>query len=162
MALSSPSEGIADRLGPRVLLFWAGLSIGVAFLATPAKFLAPSLSLSAALDVGRHTFRIYNLAELGLLLGCLSLGVVSKARRGWYLALALPAAVVAADALWLLPALDVRVSAILEGRGPLPASSLHTVYVAAEACKALWLLVFGFGDLLRLGAPAAAPSGGAP
>jgi hypothetical protein len=161
MALSSPSGGIADRLGPRILLVWAGLSIGVAFLATPAKFLAPSLSLSAALDVGRHTFRIYNLVELGLLLGCLSLSVVSRARRGWYLALALPAAVVAAEALWLLPALDVRVSAILEGRRPLPASSLHTVYVAAEACKALWLLGFGFGDLLR-GAPAAAPSGGAP
>lgn len=33
-------------------VLWAGLLLGVSFLATPVKFLAPSLSLPVALDVG--------------------------------------------------------------------------------------------------------------
>jgi hypothetical protein len=44
-------------------MFWLGLLIGVAFLATPAKFLAPSLSLPVALDVGRQTFYVFNKVE---------------------------------------------------------------------------------------------------
>ena len=36
--------------------FWAGIVIGVSFIATIAKFDAPSLTLPVALDVGRHTF----------------------------------------------------------------------------------------------------------
>ena len=35
---------------------WAGLVLGVSFVATPVKFLAPSLSLADALAVGRVTF----------------------------------------------------------------------------------------------------------
>ena len=46
-----------------VAMFWLGLLIGVAFLATPAKFLAPSLSLPVALDVGRQTFYVFNKVE---------------------------------------------------------------------------------------------------
>lgn len=83
----------ADRSGSQFLLIWAGLSIGVAFLATAAKFLAPSLSLPVALDVGRQTFRVYNRAELVLLAALIILGVWSKGRRDWYLVLPFPDAV---------------------------------------------------------------------
>jgi hypothetical protein len=41
-------------------ILWLGLLLGVSFLATPAKFLAPSLALPVALDVGRHTFAVFN------------------------------------------------------------------------------------------------------
>ena len=44
-------------------MLWLGLQIGVAFLATPTKFLAPSLSLPVALDVGRQTFYVFNKVE---------------------------------------------------------------------------------------------------
>jgi hypothetical protein len=64
LSLEPPS--LVDRLSLRLLLLWAGLSAGVAFLATPAKFMAPSLSLPVALDVGRHTFRVYNDVDLAL------------------------------------------------------------------------------------------------
>ena len=66
MAATSAFQGRLERLATEVYLLWAGLAIGVAFLATPAKFLALSLSLSVALDVGRHTFRVYNGVELAL------------------------------------------------------------------------------------------------
>ena len=40
-------SSVIDGLGPKLLLLWAGLAAGVAFVATPAKFLAPSLSQPA-------------------------------------------------------------------------------------------------------------------
>jgi hypothetical protein len=42
---------------------WSGLLIGVCFIATPAKFRAPSLTPPVALDVGRATFTVWNEAE---------------------------------------------------------------------------------------------------
>jgi hypothetical protein len=141
-----------ERFATKVYLLWAGLAIGVAFLATPAKFLAPSLSLTVALDVGRHTFRLYNHVELALVAGLLVLGAGSHRRGLWYLSLLGPAVIVVVQALWLIPALDLRVSAIQAGQPPSP-SSQHAVYIAAETLKVLWLLVLGFGGTLS-GSPA--------
>ena len=147
MGVSSVAPpGLVDRLSPRLLLLWAGLSAGVAFLATPVKFMAPSLSLPVALDVGRHTFRVYNEVELALLGVLVVLSAWSKTRRSRYLALAVPGAVAAAQALWLIPALDARVSAILAGGQP-PPSNLHALYIGAEMLKLAWLLSFGLADL---------------
>ncbi len=143
--MSFPRPRRIERFGARLCLLWAGLSIGVAFLATPAKFLASSLSLPVALDVGQHTFRIYNGVELALLVGLVVLGRWSTLRRRWYLALLGPGAVVLAQTFWLIPSLDLRVLAIQHGQSPLPPSQLHTVYIAAEALKVLWLLSLGFG-----------------
>ena len=130
-----------------MILLWAGLSVGVAFLATPAKFLAPSLTVPVALDVGRHTFSIYNHVELALLVALVLLGVRSKLWRRRYLALSAPGVIVVAQATWLIPALDARVAAILGGQTP-PASGLHALYIGTELAKILWLLAFGFADLL--------------
>jgi hypothetical protein len=155
------APSLVDRLGPGLLLVWGGLSIGVAFVATPAKFLAPSLPLGVALDVGRHTFRVYSHAELVLLAALLALGPWSAARRRWYLTLAGPAVIALAQAFWLLPELDGRVQAILGGGPPPAPSSLHVIYIVAEALKLLWLLGFGLGALAtREPAPAvgSAPS----
>jgi hypothetical protein len=49
-----------------ILFLWAGLSLGVASIATPAKFLAPSLPMVQVLDVGRWTFPVLALIEWGL------------------------------------------------------------------------------------------------
>lgn len=42
-----------------VSLVWAGMIVGVSGLATPAKFVAPSLNLPIALEVGRVTFQVF-------------------------------------------------------------------------------------------------------
>lgn len=143
MASRKALKGYVDRLGPQLLLIWAGFAIGVAFLATPAKFLAPSLTLPVALDVGRQTFQIYNRTELVLIVALTVLGGWSENRRHWYLALAVPGLVVMAQALWLLPALGLRVSAIEVGATHLPPSNLHWIYIAAEAVKIVSLLACG-------------------
>lgn len=161
MAISSTAPpSLLDRLSARLILLWAGFSVGVAFLATPVKFLAPSLTLPAALDVGRHTFSVYNRAELALVAVLILLGAGSRMWRRRYLALSVPGVIVAAQAAWLIPALDARVSAIIAGQTP-PASSLHALYIGAEAAKVLWLLAFGFGDLLPARRGARRHAGGA-
>lgn len=129
----------AGRWAARLALLWAGIAVGVAFVATPAKFLAPSLSLPVALDVGRQTFRVYNGLEIGLAVLAIGLALGSAARRRWLLAFAIPVFVVAAQALWMIPALDARVLMIQAGHLP-PPSPIHTIYIAAEAVKVLALL----------------------
>lgn len=49
-----------------VALVWAGMVLGVSFLATAAKFLVPSLPRPVALDVGRHTFQVFGWVEMAL------------------------------------------------------------------------------------------------
>lgn len=145
MASSQAGAGL-EWFGIKLCLIWAGLSVGVAFLATPAKFLAPSLSLPVALDIGQQTFRVYSGAEFALLGLLMILGLWSKLRVRWYLGLAVPAAIVSMQAFWLVPALDLRVAAVQAGLSPLPQSNLHMTYIVAEVIKVLWFLVIGLGE----------------
>lgn len=121
-----------------VALVWLGLVVGVSFIATPAKFLAPTLDLAVALDVGRHTFAVFAIVET--VAATLLVGLTLPLWRHTHVALA--SAVVALAVLlqqfWLLPLLDARVDAILAGGAPGP-SSLHAGYVALEALKVLGL-----------------------
>lgn len=133
----APADGVIGSL----MILWVGVAIGVAFLATPAKFLAPSLSLPVALDVGRHTFAIYNRIELGFL--AVLVIMAGLGRRAWLPALFVPGIVLIAQALWLIPALDARVTLILAGQQP-AASPLHALYIVAEGAKVGTLLLFGF------------------
>lgn len=121
-------------------LLWAGMVLGVSFLATPAKFLAPSLSRPVALDVGRHTFRTFACVEVALtaFLG-LSAAAPSRQRP---LTLA-PGLIVLAQALWLRPRLDARTRQVVDGGATPPRSGLHLAYVACEMAKLAALLGLG-------------------
>ena len=71
---------------------------------------------------------------------------MSKARGRWYLSLTVPGAIILTQAFWLVPALDLRVSAVQAGLSPLPQSNLHMTYIVAEVIKLLWLLIIGLGE----------------
>ncbi len=113
--------------------------LGVSFLATLAKFLAPSLPRPVALDVGRHTFRMFGRVEAALaaLLGLLAAG--SKRRRLFALA---PGLVVLAQTLWLRSLLDARTRQVIAGR-ELPPPDLHLGYILGELAKLAALLALG-------------------
>lgn len=132
-------------------VLWAGLLLGVSFLATPVKFLAPSLSLPVALDVGRQTFMVFNWVEVTLAV-LLSVLVLTATQR-WIRAMAVTIAlIVAMQTLWLLPVLDARVQVILDGSTP-PPSALHMIYIAADALKLVLLGIIAglvFRELRRL------------
>jgi hypothetical protein len=53
------------------------------------------------------------------------------------------AVLVAVQAVWLLPALDMRVAAAISGNS-MPPSQHHTFYAITEAAKLLLLAVAGF------------------
>ncbi len=127
-----------DR-GRALALVWAGMVLGVSFLATPAKFLAPSLSLPVALDVGRHTFRAFGRVEMALA-ALLGLRAAAPGRQR-QLALA-PGLIVLAQALWLRPRLDARTQQVAGNQEP-PSSGLHLAYVACEVAKLAALLTLG-------------------
>ncbi|TDR94068.1 hypothetical protein [Enterovirga rhinocerotis] len=121
-----------------VCLLWAGMVLGVSFLATPAKFLAPSLSLPVALDVGRHTFATFAKVEW-VVVALLAASALATDIRRMAAATALAMAVlVAIQVFALIPDLDRRVSIYQAGQVP-PPSHLHMVYIAIELLKVVVL-----------------------
>lgn len=127
------------------LFFWAGLLAGVSFVATQAKFLAPSLPLAQALDVGRWTFHVLALVEAALALLAFALFVAARrtmasAGRIVLACLVAVAAILAVESFALRPMLDARVLEIMAGRTVAP-SGLHDLYVGLELAKLGLLLV---------------------
>jgi hypothetical protein len=144
------SETLRTALGALILL-WAGVLIGVSFLAAPAKFAAPSLSLPVAMDVGRQEFGTLNLVEIAFAVLTLALAALARPGRTIWLGIVTAALIVAAQALWLLPVLDARAALIIQGGTP-PAAPWHSLYVLAEILKLLVLLVTGWLALRTLSA----------
>lgn len=139
---------LADALFLAIALLWTGMLVGVSFVATPVKFTASGLSLPVALEVGHVTFRLFSRIEWALAAGLL-LASLFGARR-WPAVLAgLLAALVAVQALWLLPVLDARIAAVVAGT-PLPPTSHHTIYAVAEGAKLLLLLAAAWPGLRAL------------
>jgi hypothetical protein len=131
-----------------LIMLWAGLVIGVSFLAAPAKFGAPGLSLPVAMEVGRREFGALNLAEIALAVVTLALAAYTRPERTLWLGLAVAGVIVALQALWLLPVLDARAELIIRGERPEPAP-WHTLYIGVEVLKLLVLLVIGWLALWR-------------
>lgn len=115
-----------------VALLWLGIVIGVAFLATPVKFSAPSLDLPTALEVGRVTFRLLSRVEWVLALFLVAVAVLARERLSWSVFVAI--AIVVLETAWLLPALGARTDAIRAGMA-VPPSRLHNIFIALELAK---------------------------
>jgi hypothetical protein len=147
-----PASGTLRLALAALILLWAGVLIGVSFLAAPAKFAALSLSLPVAMDVGRQEFGTLNLVEIGLVVLTLALAALARPGRKIWVGIAIAAAIVAAQTVWLLPVLDARAALIIQGETP-PAAPWHTFYILAEILKLLALLVTGWLALRDPSAP---------
>lgn len=148
---------MADRLEKRGWLaaaffaatFWFALVIGVSFLATSAKFLAPSLTLPVALDVGRYTFSVLNKVEWVLAAALLLVVFAGVRGKLALIAAIVAAACVVAETSWLLPILDQRTDIIIAGGQP-PKASYHLIFIYLQALKLAALLAVVFTAALRL------------
>ena len=98
--------------------------------------------------MGRVTFGLFSRIEWGL--AALSAMTVAFAGLPRLRTAAVAALVVmlALQALWLLPVLDDRVTAIIAGQYP-PPSVHHTVYAGIEAAKACLLLALAVAGTWR-------------
>jgi hypothetical protein len=129
--VSAPLMEIACLLLP---CLWAGLLVGVSFIATPAKFYAPSLSRAVALDVGRTTYARWNNVEW-VLFGLVAFAIVLARPSVFALAAAGVLDILfLIQSMILLPSLNKRVSAVIKG-GNLPAASDHLLYVTIDIAK---------------------------
>jgi len=120
---------------------WAGIVIGVSFIATIAKFSAPSLTRPVALDVGAHTFAMLARIEWGLAAVLALFILAAGLTRLRMLLLIAIVAILATEALWLYPQLSARTALVIAGQ-PLPPSPLHAFSVMAESSKVLLLALF--------------------
>ena len=127
--LDGRQDIVRCTLGALIML-WAGVLIGVSFLAAPAKFGA------------------LNLVEIALAVASLALEAYVRPERAIWLGLGLAALIVALQWLWLLPTLDARAELIIQGGTPEPAP-WHALYIGAEIVKLLALLTVGWIALWR-------------
>lgn len=125
---------------------WSGIVIGVSFIATIAKFAAPSLTRPVALEVGTHTFAMLARIEWGLLAGLALLILLAGIRRYRLIFFAVLAVILVVEALWIFPQLSARTALVIAGQ-PLPPSPLHGLSVAAESSKTLLLALFAVLEL---------------
>lgn len=137
---STPKTPALIVLSAMVSALWLGMLVGVSFLATPVKFLAPSLTLPVALDVGRQTFGVFNKVELGFCFVLVAMVLFGKLGRLTVVAVVVTASIVLFEAVWLLPVLDQRVGAILAGNALAP-STHHRLYIALESVKSIALMI---------------------
>lgn len=136
-----------------LLFIWVGLLAGVSFVATPAKFLAPSLPMAQALDVGRWTFHVLARIEWGFVLATAALVALLWPRgRGIGVIAGLittVALILAVESFALRPLLDARVLRIMAGEA-VPASSSHIVYIILEAARLALVCAAGVLALRRI------------
>ncbi len=118
---------------PSIALLYAGMLLGVSFVAVPAKFLAHSIDLPQALDVGRQTFRVFGWVEVACASALVTVSLLhGRGRTRWWPALVL--ALVGAQILLIRPSLDKRVDLIMQG-AEVVLSSQHNIYGVMEIGK---------------------------
>lgn len=147
------SRPIAMATARTVATIWCGMILGVAFIATPIKFAAPSIDLPTALDVGRVTFGLFGPIELGAASLLLVAAVLAAARRSVIIVAAFCLSLTVIENFGIRPVLEARMFAIFQGL-PTEPSILHKLYVATQLAKVLVLLVLG---ILTVRAPEVGP-----
>lgn len=136
-----------------IALLWAGLILGVSFVATPVKFHALSLSLPVALEVGRVTFQLLHKIEIyvGLILFSLMTLPMFFSQNIFKAINFLPLLAICLLLLqinWLRPILDLRVEEIIKGN-TLPLSHHHITFIVFEVIKCISLTAFAYLSLLN-------------
>lgn len=145
-------KNAANLVRHRLLVFtgllWLGMIVGISFVATPLKFLAPGVTLGIGLDIGRLVFGVFNKIEIAFALLMAFLILLGKKKDKSLVAFGLVGLALALQTIWLLPALVERIQWVLEGQQLSP-SSLHSIYVGLEALKIMALAVFGFQNIYQ-------------
>lgn len=128
------------------IYMWMGFTCAISFMEAWLKFRAPGVSLPVGLGIGRLVFSALNKVEWGfavILAACFltgqDKGLFSRSNGALYIIALL---LLALETLWLLPRLDARAGAAIRGE-PVPPSSLHIYFVAAELLKTVALLLLG-------------------
>lgn len=135
----------AEYLFLVILVLWAGLLLGVSFLATPVKFAAPHLTMPVALEIGVATYRIFTPVEWGLLAVAFVVAAAGIKRFYAFALLAVLAVLMFMQSLWLLPVLHLRAASVIAGEAASPGMH-HWLYIIMDVAK-LAVMLAGAGML---------------
>lgn len=122
---------------------WLGFICAISFMEAWLKFQAPGISIPLGLGIGRLVFAALNRMEwvfaMIIMFHYFSSGY--QEIRYWDLSYFIPIMLLIIQTFFWLPALDARAEQHIRG-AVMPPSTLHFVYVAAEVCKAISLIIF--------------------
>ena len=122
---------------------WFGMIGAISFLEAPLKFQAPGITLALGLGIGRLIFQTLNVIEVVFALLLLVSLFVNRPVSTFVIgASAVIVTLLLLETVWLLPALDVRAEAVIQGTAA-PYSNMHFIYIAFDAVK--FLLLFALG-----------------
>jgi hypothetical protein len=134
------AETLRMRAAAGLPLIAFGVIAGVSFLAQPAKFLTPNLTLAQLVSVGSTLFIASHGFQLAMLLVLLAVVPGTKARppAAWAL-LGVFALTLCFQQFGLMPPLEARLVQLKQGLHP-ARSWLHASYIALELLKLACLL----------------------
>ncbi len=122
---------------------WFGATGAISFMEAPLKFQAPGITLPHGLGIGRLVFFVLNKIEIVLaVIFLFSLIGRRMIGRAALVIFGIIAAILIAETVWLLPALDARAEKVIAGTAE-PFSNLHLIYIALDAFKFVLLFVLG-------------------
>ncbi|HVS96534.1 MAG TPA: hypothetical protein VHE54_08600 [Puia sp.] len=129
--------------------FWCGAVASISFLEAWLKFKAPGVTIPVGLSIGRRVFSALNKVEWVLAAGSAACGFLGtggwRPGMGWLIA---AIAILLIETVWLLPVLDRRAAAYIQGYTP-PSSTIHVAFVTAELLKVGCLALAGI-TILKL------------
>lgn len=136
---------------------WIGLIVGLSFIETPLKFLAPGITTPLGLGIGRLVFISLSIAGWIILVALTLIGQARprETRSGWLLIGAMWL-IMAAESFLIRPALAARSDIVIAGGDP-GESWLHYGYIAAELvllAVLVWYVAHASRSI-RIGQPAA-------
>lgn len=121
---------------------WLGMVLAISFLEAPLKFRAPGVTLQIGLGIGRLVFRALNTCEVVLAAAAVIATWGTGMSTATRIALIVAAAMLAAQILFVRPALTRRSDQVLAGSDG-PRSHAHYVYVVLELVKVIALVTGG-------------------
>ncbi len=126
-----------------VPFIWFGLVCGISFIEAPLKFQAPGISLELGLGIGRLVFGVLNKIEIALAI-VLVFSFLKVRPAGYFpkVVLGVILAILLLETVWLLPRLDIRAQAVIDGTAS-PYSNMHVIYIVFDTIKLVLLVALG-------------------
>jgi len=122
------------------VFIWIGFVCAISFMEAWLKFTAPGISIPLGLGIGRIVFHALSMVEWTLFISILLCRLFSKPPHVIITTRLLLSLfmLLGIQRIWLLPALDIRAEALINGQA-ITASYLHLYYVLLEIAKLVLL-----------------------
>lgn len=135
---------VTQPLAVILVFFWIGLVTAISFIEAWLKFQAPGVTIPIGLGIGQLVFGVLNKIEclLAVIICVIILLDYHSFKLTTKLLFAAAIIILGLQTIWLLPALDIRTNALLNGEALNP-SNQHCYYIFLEIVKVILLVMFG-------------------